>query len=579
MKCLIREVLSGLPDTIVMKITRDRILAIIKKRKSATNYEQICRFLRADSPKKAAAVSRLLERLVRDGQVEKRKRVYLMAGDTAVADKREGRKDSPAADYARVLEKYKLPAEFSPEVLSLARRVTKGEQKEMAARREVPGWIITIDSETARDLDDAVSVRRQALGYELGVHIADVSWYVKKGSPLDKEAFSRGTSVYLIDKVVPMFPPFLSNGLCSLNADRPKLCFSAFIFISRNGEMKDVRFERTRVQVNRRCSYKEVEAILKGERKDPDKKKLQLMARVARLLRKRRTKGGSLMFEIPEVKITLDGGGNPSSVEVPGRLESEMLVEEFMLCANRQVATFLALHGASIFRIHEDPDAEKLSAFFDFAGRMGISLKQPRKMSPLGMQRILDAIRTSPASGVLNSMLIRSLQKAIYSTSNPGHFGLAFSMYTHFTSPIRRYPDLIVHRLLGEILDGTCAYGRKRLEAIAARSTEKEQNALDAEREYLRIKGARFLEQYVGEKVTGRITSVTAFGAFLTLIPFGLDGMLHVAQMGRERWNADQYGHSLSTRSGKKLAIGDVITVRIISVDPVKGFVDLALAK
>ena len=562
-----------------MKITKDKILAIIAKRKRGVDFEKLCRSFRAESPKKTAALSRLLKGLVRDGGIEKRKGLYYPGGGKPVSKKKGGQKDAPAADFERILKKYKLPEMFPEELAPQAKRILKGEKKEMASRNEAPGWIITIDSESAKDLDDAVSVRKQGFGYELGVHIADVSWYVKKGAPLDREAYERGTSVYLIDRVVPMFPTFLSNDLCSLNADRPKLCFSAFISISRSGEVKGVRFERTRVQVDRRCSYKEVEAILTGKKKDPDKKKLQLMARLASLLRKKRTKGGSLMFEIPEVKISLDKKGVPKSVSVPRRLESEMLVEEFMLCANQQVAAFLASHGASIFRIHEDPDEEKLSAFFDFAGRIGVSLKQPRKMSPLEMQRILEVIRTSPASGVLNSMLIRSLQKAIYSTSNPGHFGLAFAKYTHFTSPIRRYPDLIVHRLLGEILDGTRAYGRKKLEEIAAKATEKEQNAVDAEREYLRVKGARFLEQYVGEKVEGRVTSITAFGAFLTLIPFGLDGMLHVAQMGRERWNADQYGHSLVTRSGKRVSIGDVIQVKIISVDPVKGFVDLALSR
>jgi ribonuclease R len=493
-------------------------------------------------------------------------------------EKRRKKQGGADTDFARIADKYKLPLDFSGDVLQEAERASKGHKAELEARPAVTGWVITIDSESAKDLDDAVSVEKSGFGYELGVHIADVSWYVAKGSRLDREALERGTSVYLIDKVVPMFPPRLSNDLCSLNADRPKLCFSAFLSISRSGEVKAVRFARTRVQVNRRFSYKEVEAILNGQA-DPDKKKLELMGKLARLLRKRRIDAGSLLFDVPEIKIELDKAGVPVSVKVPERLESEGIVEEFMLAANQQVAGFLAEKGPSIYRIHEDPDEEKLKAFFDFAARMGVSLKQPGKISPLGMQRILDTIRSNPAAGVLNSMLIRSLQKAVYSTDNPGHFGLAFTTYTHFTSPIRRYPDLIVHRLLGEVLTGTKAYGQKKLQEIAAKATEREQLASEAEREIVRIKGARFLEQYIGQSIEGRITSVAVFGAFLTLIPFGLDGMLHVAQMGHERWELDPYGHSLVTKGGKRLSIGDTVRIRILRVDPLKGFVDLTLDK
>jgi len=556
-----------------MKITRDLIYSLIEKQKSGISYEQICRRLRLFGKKRQEKASKALKLLEKDGLIHKHKGRYKVGGVVS----RRKRTKTTQNDFRTILDKYKLQDNFNADLLQEAERCRRDAAKEMKKRRMPDEWIITIDAATAKDLDDAVSVRRVGLGYELGVHIADVSWYVKKNSLLDKEAFERGTSVYLINKVVPMFPEVLSNDLCSLNADSKKLCFSVYMNFTRKGRLKDVRFERTAVKVNRRFSYKEVEEIIQGKT-DPDAKKLRLMSGLSKVLREARMKQGSLLFDVPEIKIKLNKNDDPVDVYIPERLSSEKMIEEFMLSANQHVAWFLSEKGVSLFRIHEDPDKEKLDSFYDYAGRMGLSIPRSPSVTPVSMQRILDNIRSNPAAGILNMLLIRSLQKAVYSTSNPGHFGLAFATYTHFTSPIRRYPDLIVHRLLDAAMRGKRAYSPRKLKDIAARSTEREQLAMSAERDMIKIKGARFLETKIGESLKGRITSVVSWGLFVTILPYGLDGMLHVGEMKDDRYFLDAYGHALlGKRRGRSFAIGDIIDVSIKSVNPEKGFVDLVL--
>ncbi len=480
-------------------------------------------------------------------------------------------------DLARVLEKYSLPDGFPEVVLQQARRCREAGKKETARRKKLEGWIITIDSETAKDLDDAVSVRQLRNGWELGVHIADVSFYVARGSALDREAFARGTSVYLNRHVVPMFPHELSDDLCSLNTDRPKLALSAFLEIDASGKLLSSRFEKTLIHVSRRFSYTEVESILRGK-KDPDAGKLQTMARVAGLLRRKRHEQGGLEFEVPEVRIALDEKGDPVGVTVPVRNEAEMIIEDFMLAANEQVASFLSKKGASIFRIHASPDSEKLAEFVKFANGVGLGLRIPRENTPRAMQHLLEEVRANPHAGVLSSLLLRTMQKAVYSTDNPGHFGLAFADYTHFTSPIRRYPDLVVHRLLSSAIEGKKAYTEKELERIAEQATKMEQNAVDAEREYTRIKGARFLGKKTGEVCEGKVTSVTSWGMFITLLQWGLDGLLHISELRDDYYRLDTWGHTLvGERTGRVYSIGSVIRVRIKSVNAEKGFVDLVL--
>lgn len=560
-----------------MKMTRERILKTIQDCKQGLTFQEIVKQLKAFSARRRATLSRLLKLLEQDGEIMKQKQRYKSATPRGKHGRNAPAPASPRQDLRRIAHKYELPLAFPPTVLQEAEGCRRDWEKELARRELIEEWTITIDSETAKDLDDAISLTRIGRGWRLGVHIADVSWFVHKGALLDQEAFRRGTSVYLIDQVLPMFPPRLSNQLCSLNADEPKLCFSAFITFDGRGRVTDTHFTRTAIQVARRFSYKEVEAILKG-RRDPDRKRLQEMARLAEVLRKKRSKQGSLMFEIPEIKIELDKDGNPTGVIVPARLQSEALIEEFMLAANQAVSAFLEEKGHSLFRIHEYPNEEKLGEFYDFAGRIGLSLKQPAHITPMSMQRTLDVIRSQPSAAILNSLLLRSMQKAVYSADNPGHFGLAFTTYTHFTSPIRRYPDLIVHRQLAAALGGKRGYGRKALEKIALQSTEREQRAMDAEREFIRIKGARYLEQFKGKPLKGRITGLMPWGMFLTLLPFGLDGLLPVNALKDDHYTLDSYGHSLiGARRGRRFTIGDVVDVTVARVNLEKGLVDLGL--
>ncbi|MCK5267171.1 MAG: VacB/RNase II family 3'-5' exoribonuclease, partial [Spirochaetes bacterium] len=560
-----------------MKITRDKIQKILKDHSIGIDYRSICNKMKALSVRRSEKVSRILKGLVKEGLIDKKFGKYVILTERTKLRKIKKEKLSPKGDFLRVAKKHNLPLSFPSEVLAYADRCSLGTKDEIKKRRFIEDWAITIDSETARDLDDAVSVVKKGFNYTLGVHISDVSWYVKKGSHLDKEALKRGTSVYLIDKVIPMFPPQLSNELCSLNADQAKLTFSAFMTISSKGEIRDFRIERTALKVNRRFSYKEVDAVLKGK-SDPDKKKLRLMAKLAEILRNRRMKNGSLLFDIPEIKVMLDEESRPVSIDVPKRLESECIIEEFMLCANQNVAEYLNEAGPSIFRIHESPDEEKLSNFYQFASRMGLVMDQPSRPDAVSFQRILDNIKSNPAVNVLNSMLLRSMQRAEYSTRNPGHFGLAFTTYTHFTSPIRRYPDLIVHRLLDAAMRGKKGYAKKILQDMSHQSSKMEQAAVNAEREIVRIKGARFLQKYKGKPLKGRITSVVSWGMFLTLLPFGLDGMVHVNDLKDDRYDLDQFGHSLiGKRHGRQYRLGDVIDVSIKTVNIEKGMVDLVL--
>jgi len=480
-------------------------------------------------------------------------------------------------DLDRVLQKYSLPAEFPRPVLDQARRCGEAGKRELPKRKKLDEWIITIDSESAKDLDDAVSVRQVRNGWELGVHIADVSFYVPRGSLLDKDAFARGTSVYLNRHVVPMFPHELSDDLCSLNANSQKLALSAFLSIDTTGKVTAARFEKTVIQVARRFSYNEVEAILRGK-KDADAHHLKVMADLAKILRIRRHEQGGLEFEVPEVRTSLDDSGDAVGVTVPVRNEAEMMIEDFMLAANEQVASFLSKKGASIFRIHASPDQEKLQEFVKFARGIGLGLRVPADNTPRAMQHLLEEVRSNPNAGVLSSLLLRTMQKAVYSTDNPGHFGLAFADYTHFTSPIRRYPDLVVHRLLSAAIEGKKAYTQKELERIAEQATKMEQNAVDAEREYTRIKGARFLGKKIGETFEGKVTSVTSWGMFITLLQWGLDGLLHISELRDDYYRLDTWGHTLvGERTRRVYSIGSIIKVKIKSVNAEKGFVDLVL--
>ncbi len=561
-----------------MKITRDKILEELNSNKEV-NFKQICKALKASSKKRKEKVSKLVSKMERAGILLKTgnnyKTVVKKSNKEPIKNSRIGLHASN--DWLRIAEKHSIDIEFPRQVIKEARKLQGSDATEIKKRRKAEGWIVTIDSESAKDLDDAVSVEKVGGKYVLGVHIADVSWYVDRNHALDKEAYHRSTSVYLVDKVIPMFPTELSNDLCSLNADRDKLCFSVFITLSKKGKVLGVSFEKTTVRVTRRLSYKEVATVLKGK-DDVDKKNIFLLKELSDILAKKRYKEGSLVFEPSEVKIKVDKNSEPISIAVPVRLDSEKIVEEFMLMANKQVAIFLRKQGDLLYRIHDDPDPEKLQKFYDYAASIGIKIRPPKEVDTIALQKMIDKINEKPEASVLNTMLVRSLQKAVYSTSKIGHFGLAFEDYTHFTSPIRRYPDLVIHRLLAASLHNKKCYCKKELELIAEQTTKREQRAIDAERDLVSIKGARFMKQFVGKPLVGKITSIMEWGMFINVQPYGVDGLLHVREMTDDRYSIDPHGYAMvGERRGKEYSVGELLKISVKKVNVVKGFVDLAL--
>ena len=553
----------------------DTIVSLLRKSGEGLDFQTLCRRLCLQD----SAITPLLRGLAR--ALENGEVVYTQGRFAAgAAEVRQEERYfklfiDESGDLERVCLKHSLPDDFPKKALQFAGECRAREAEAIRKRPLLQDWIITIDSEDAQDLDDAISLRKTTSGWELGVHIADVSYYVPKGSPLDKEAYARGTSVYLNQRVIPMFPHELSDDLCSLNADRPKLAFSVFITLDRDGGVRAIRFERTAIQVARRFSYTGVNAILKGK-KDPDAARLRDLCDLAKLIRRRRQERGSLEFEFPELRIELNEKGEPLGVTLPARGEAEMLIEDFMVLTNEQVALFLESKGVSLFRIHPEPNDEKLGEFVKYASAAGVRIALPKEKTPDAMQTMLKMIRGNEQEGILNTLFLRSLQKAVYSVDNQGHFGLACTQYTHFTSPIRRYPDLIAHRLLAASLAGEKAYSQKELKKIADQTSLLEQKAVEAEREYTRIKGARFLAGKTGEVFEGKIVSLTSFGMFVSLSPYGLDGLLHVSALRDDYYRLDTDGYTLTgARNKRSFALGESISVRLKGVDVDKGFIDL----
>ncbi|MDR2733971.1 MAG: VacB/RNase II family 3'-5' exoribonuclease [Spirochaetota bacterium] len=495
-----------------------------------------------------------------------------------------------SGDLTRVLAKYTLPDSFPKKALADASHIRALGAEALAKRPHIRERIITIDAEEAKDLDDAVSLKTTEHGWELGIHIADVSAYVLPGSLLDKEARKRGTSVYLNHAVIPMFPPLLSDDLCSLNTGAPKLAFTAHISLDHNAVLRRVHFERTVIHVARRFSYTEVNAILQGK-KDPDAPLLREMRTLARLLRKERHIRGSLGIESPEIRILLDQNGQPIEVRAIKRGEAEMIIEDLMVYTNELVASFLKRNGLALYRVHPEPESERIREFVQYANALGASVSAPKDTRARSMQVLLNKIRGTQHESILYMLFLRTMQKAVYSTEDQGHYGLAASHYTHFTSPIRRYPDLVVHRLLAAAIAAKhrpessvrrtdAAYTQKELHTIAEQASALEQRAVDAERDYARLKGARFLAGHVGEIFTGKIASLTAWGMFITLGSIGLEGLLHVSSLKDDYYRLDAQGFALTGQRNKKsFALGGTIQVRIKNVDCEKGFVDLEPAE
>lgn len=495
-----------------------------------------------------------------------------------------GHRNDPGVDILSIIYKHGLPLDFPDEVVEAAGQAPDAiDESELANRRDLRNEVIvTIDGADAKDLDDAVTVRKLENGhYHLGVHIADVSYYVKEGSAIDKEAAERGNSVYLVDRVIPMIPHRLSNGICSLNPQVDRLTMSCEMEINGQGEVVNHEIFQSVIRTTERMTYLDVNKILADHDEEVRKRyeslvpMFELMGELAAVLRQKRMNRGAIDFDFKEAKVLVDEEGHPTDVVIRERSVGERLIEEFMLAANETVAERMHwLDVPFIYRIHEDPKEEKLQRFFEFITNFGYLVRgTANSVHPRALQEIVEAVQGTPEEIVISTVLLRSMKQAKYDPESVGHFGLSTKFYTHFTSPIRRYPDLIVHRLIrtylidGKLDEQTREKWNALLPEIAEHSSKMERRAIDGERETDDMKKAQFMEDKIGEQFEGIISSVTNFGMFVEL-PNTIEGLVHVSYMTDDYYHYDERHFAMiGERTGNIFRIGDEITVRVINVN------------
>lgn len=498
-----------------------------------------------------------------------------------------GFRDDPGVDVLTVARSYGLEQVFPEAVERQAQAYGEPTEESWNGREMLfDRCIFTIDGEDAKDLDDAVSLERTEEGnYLLGVHIADVSHYVTEKSPLDREAYRRGTSVYLMDRVIPMLPKALSNGVCSLNEGVPRLTLSCFMEIDSAGTIRSGRIAETVIRTRHRMTYRDVNRILAGEEL-PQYADIAELARemntLAKLLRKKRFSQGAIDFDIPEAKITLGEDGIPTEIGLRERGDAECLIEEFMIAANNTVAEqFFYGDMPFLYRTHERPDSQKMREFSVFLRNMGYTLRGTMAPHGTALQKVLDESAGKKEEAIIKRLMLRSMKKAQYTVGNCGHFGLASQAYSHFTSPIRRYPDLQIHRIIKEYLHGE--FNGKRVEHyegilpdVARQCCERERNAIDAERMVEDIKKAEYMRAYLGEEFSGVISGVTPRALFLEL-ENTVEGILPLENVEDDFYHyiEEQYC-VIGERTRKRITIGDKMNARLESVDPETGRIEFS---
>ena len=496
-----------------------------------------------------------------------------------------GHIDEAGVDMLSLVKEYNLPYEFPDDVIKEATAI-----KEEISKKDIPNRldlreknIFTIDGEDAKDLDDAIYVEKLQNGnYELGVNIADVSYYVKENSKLDKEAITRGTSIYMLDRVIPMLPKELSNGICSLNAKEDRLCISVICEIAQNGEVISSDIRKSIINVKERMSYTDVQKILDGKDKKVLKRyenyitEFKLMEELAKILKARREGAGSLDLDIPESKVVLDKNGYAIDIKKYEIYFANEIIEQFMLTANEIVAEkFYWLEAPFIYRVHETPDIEKINTLNKFLFNFGYKIKgNKEKIYPKAFAEILEKIKGKEEEKVVSNLILRTLKVARYESENKGHFGIASKYYCHFTSPIRRYPDLFIHRIISKYIEKNYTLTEKELEKYAEQATkyaqissEREKIAQKVEREAVEIKKAEYMQNKIGNEYQGIVSGITAFGMFVEL-ENTVEGLIKFEDLGNEYFIYNDENKTLIGEHTKKVyKIGDKVKIKVIYAD------------
>lgn len=498
-----------------------------------------------------------------------------------------GRPGDNDTEMNAIMAEYELPVKFPPNVTKAAEKIPlEIPQEEVTKRRDFREvTTFTIDPKDAKDFDDALSVRVLKDGlFEVGIHIADVSYYVKENTTLDKEAYERATSVYLVDRTIPMLPERLSNGVCSLRPDEDKLCFSAVFKMDANAQVLDQWFGRTLIRSNRRFAYEEAQEIIEGADGDY-RKEILLLNDLAQKLRADRFKTGAIDFDRVEVKFNLDEKGRPTGVYFKRSKEANKLIEEFMLLANKKVAERIGKTKEGqklrtfVYRIHEQPLPEKLEDFNRFVAKFGYVVKTgSRKALTTSMNNLMAEVKDKPEQNMIETLAVRTMAKAAYSTDNIGHYGLAFEYYTHFTSPIRRYPDVMVHRLLQRYLDDGRSVNKEKYEEYCKHSSDMEQVAANAERSSIKYKQVEFMSDKLGQNFEGTISGVTQWGFYVEVDETKCEGLVSMTELDDDFYEFDEKNYCIAGRHHHKVyQLGDKVTIRVAKANLVARQLDYEL--
>lgn len=506
-----------------------------------------------------------------------------------------GHVNDPGVDILSIVKGYDLPMEFPEKVLNQAAKVASAVSgADMAGRKDLRNWkMVTIDGEDAKDLDDAISLTKEGEDYVLGVHIADVTNYVQENSALDREALKRGTSVYLADRVIPMLPYVLSNGICSLNAGEDRLALSCIMTVDARGNLKDHVIAETIVRVDERMTYTSVKKIL-ADRDEAETERykelvsmLEQMETLSGILREKRHKRGAIDFDFPEAKLILNENGIPQEIQAYERNVATKMIEDFMLLANETVAEdYFWQELPFVYRVHEAPDEDKMKKLVTFIQNFGYTLHVPKgqEIRPKEIQKLIDKIEGTQEETMISRLTLRSMKQARYTPDNQGHFGLAAQYYTHFTSPIRRYPDLQIHRIIKDNLRGRMSDSKREhyatiLPEVTRNASTLERRAEEAERETVKLKKVQYMRKFLGKEFEGAVSGITKWGIYVEL-PNTVEGLVHVTNMRDDHYDYDETRFQMiGERTGKVYRLGQKVCVRVVECDTITRTIDFEMVQ